>query len=189
MCRIAIAAFGNKDKCISGFIDVGELVSEATTKESERRAVVKEISAGGVVVNGKNVLVLRKFRGDWVLPKGRIEPGESLEETALREVGEESGMNCRINQYIGFVRYNYKKPNGEEVHKTVHYYTMTAEGGEMKPQREEGFCDSAFMPWRKALKLLRHDSERNMVRQAFTSAFPSNRGRRPRTNSRRNLMS
>lgn len=129
---------------------------------------MKETSAGGVIIRGKDVLVLRKFRGDWVLPKGRIEAGETLEQTALREVSEESGLTCRVGEYIGFVRYNYAKSNGVEVHKTVHYYTMTAEGGSMKPQREEGFCDSAFMPWRKAVKLLRHDSERSMVRQAFT---------------------
>ena len=134
---------------------------------------MKETSAGGVIVKGKEVLVLRKFRGDWVLPKGRIEAGETLEETALREVNEESGLTCRVGKYIGFVRYNYAKPNGIEVHKTVHYYTMTAEGGTMKPQREEGFCDSAFMPWRKAVKLLRHDSERYMVRQAFTGVAAS----------------
>lgn len=142
---------------------------------------MKEISAGGVVIDGKDVLVLRKFRGDWVLPKGRIESGETLEQTALREVHEESGLACRVGSYIGFVRYNYSKPNGIEVHKTVHYYTMTAEGGSMKPQREEGFCDSAFMPWRKAVKLLRHDSERNMVRQAFTGTPPAKKRRPPST--------
>ena len=134
---------------------------------------MKETSAGGVIIKGREVLVLRKFRGDWVLPKGRIEEGETLEQTALREVNEESGLACRVGDYIGFVRYNYSKPNGVEVHKTVHYYTMTAEGGTMKPQREEGFCDWAFMPWRKAVKLLRHDSERNMVRQAFSGSSSS----------------
>lgn len=148
---------------------------------------MKEISAGGVVIQGKDVLVLRKFRGDWVLPKGRIEAGETLEETALREVGEESGVQCHIDQYIGFVRYNYNKPSGVQVHKTVHYYTMTAEGGQMKPQREEGFCDSAFMPWRRAVQLLRHDSERNMVLQAFSGTFPQRKSERRETRSRRHL--
>ncbi len=141
---------------------------------------MKETSAGGVIIQGRDVLVLRKFRGDWVLPKGRTEAGETLEETALREVREESGLVCRVDHYIGFVRYNYTKPGGEIVHKTVHYYTMTEEGGDRKPQREEGFCDMTYMPWRKAVKLLRHDSERNMVQQAFTG---TPRGRKSR-NSR-----
>lgn len=140
---------------------------------------MKEISAGGVVMNDKEVLVLRKFRGDWVLPKGRIEKGEELEETALREVREESGLECEIDSYIGFVKYNYKKPGGELVHKTVHYYSMLETGGKLKPQREEGFSNSTFMPWKKAVKLLRHDSERNMVRQAFGKKNGENKaGRR-----------
>ena len=42
---------------------------------------MEEISAGGVVINNGNVAVLKKFRGEWVLPKGRVEKGESLEET------------------------------------------------------------------------------------------------------------
>lgn len=128
---------------------------------------MKEVSAGGVVINDKDVLVLRKFYGGWVLPKGRIEKDEELEDTALREVREESGLECRIDRYIGFVKYNYKKPSGDLVHKTVHYFSMSAMGGSLKPQREEGFANSTYMPWKKALKLLRHDSERNMVRQAF----------------------
>lgn len=139
---------------------------------------MKEVSAGGVVMQGREVLVLRKFRGDWVLPKGRIEKEETLEDTALREVEEESGLACEILHYIGFVRYNYNKANGEEVHKTVHYYSMHPVSGQLKPQREEGFCTSTFMPWRKAWKLLRHDSERNMVQQAFRGSGAKRSGRR-----------
>lgn len=128
---------------------------------------MKEISAGGVIASGNNVLVLHKFRGDWVLPKGRVEEGESLEDTALREVWEESGYQCQIHRKLGFVKYNYDLPDGTEVQKTVHYFAMTVIGGEARPQKEEGFRDSVFIPWKKAVKLLRHDSERNMVRTAF----------------------
>ena len=45
----------------------------------------EEISAGGVVLFGNAILLLRKFNGDWVLPKGRIEAGEQKKEAALRE--------------------------------------------------------------------------------------------------------
>lgn len=128
---------------------------------------MKEKSAGGVVVDHGKVLVLHKTRGGWVLPKGRVEAGESLEETALREVCEESGVSCRILHYLGYVRYNYKRPSGELVHKAVTFYSMAPQGGEPKPQKEEGFCDSVYMPWMKAVKLLRYDSEKNMVRNAF----------------------
>ena len=128
---------------------------------------MQEISAGGVVIDGNNVLVLKKYRGDWVLPKGRLEASESREQAALREVREESGVNCEIVRYIGFVKYNYRHFNGERVQKTVHYYHMTEKKGRLRPQKEEGFCEAVFLPWRKAAALLRHESERNMVRNAF----------------------
>ncbi|MDY3052622.1 MAG: NUDIX hydrolase [Ndongobacter sp.] len=128
---------------------------------------MQEVSAGGVVVDGNSVLVLKKYRGDWVLPKGRLEKDETLEQAALREVREESGVDCEIIRYVGFVKYNYRHSNGERVQKTVHYYYMIEKKGRLKPQREEGFCEATFMPWRKAAALLRHDSERNMVRNTF----------------------
>ena len=59
----------------------------------------EEISAGGVVLFGNAILLLRKFNGDWVLPKGRIEAGEQKKEAALREVleGDRSkGRNLKI---------------------------------------------------------------------------------------------
>ena len=57
----------------------------------------EEISAGGVVLFGNAILLLRKFNGDWVLPKGRIEAGEQKKEAALREVLEETNLStpCR----------------------------------------------------------------------------------------------
>lgn len=133
-----------------------------------KETVLKEKSAGGVIIDQGKVLVLHKARGGWVLPKGRVEAGESLEETALREVQEEAGVSCRILHYLGYVRYNYSRPNGELVHKEVCFYSMAPEKGTPTPQREEGFSDSLYMPWRKAVKMLRYDSEKNMVRNAFT---------------------
>lgn len=128
---------------------------------------MKETSAGGVIVNGSRVLVLKKYRGDWVLPKGRLEEGETTEEAALREVKEECGLTCEIVRYLGFVKYNYRHYNGQHVQKTVYYYTMEEKKGTIHPQKEEGFCEAGFMPWKKAMMLLRHESERNMVYNAI----------------------
>lgn len=129
---------------------------------------MREISAGGVVVEDNCVLLLRKFRGGWVLPKGRLESDESLEEAALREVREESGLLCRIIRSIGFVKYTYRNRKGEQVQKTVHYFYMEEEKGALHPQREEGFCEASYVPWRRALHLLRYESERRMVKTAFS---------------------
>ena len=54
----------------------------------------EEVSAGGVVLVGNAILLLKKYNGDWVLPKGKVEPGETHEETALREVKEETGVKA-----------------------------------------------------------------------------------------------
>ena len=60
---------------------------------------MKEVSSGRVVVLNGRVLALKKYRGDWVLPKGRLEGDESLEEAALREVYEETGIKTEIVRY------------------------------------------------------------------------------------------
>lgn len=128
---------------------------------------MEEISAGGVVVNKNSVLVLKKYRGDWVLPKGRLEEGETQEQAALREVHEESGVISSIKKYIGYVKYIYRHNTGESVNKTVHYYLMEIQASELKPQREEGFCEAVFIDYGKALNLLKHDAEKNMVKKAM----------------------
>lgn len=128
---------------------------------------MEEISAGGVVIHDDKVLVLKKFRGDWVLPKGRLEDGESQEQAALREVHEETGVKTDIVRYVGFVKYFYRHRDGTRVRKTVYYYLMSADEVDVCPQREEGFCDAVLMEEKRALQLLKHDAERNMVQKAF----------------------
>ena len=65
----------------------------------------KAVSCGGVVIfRGKILLLYKNFRNryeGWVLPKGTVETGESFEQTALREVKEETGVEAHINEYVG----------------------------------------------------------------------------------------
>ena len=85
--------------------------------------MVEEVSAGGVVIFGNAILLLKKFNGDWVLPKGRVEKNENIREAAIREVMEESGVKAEIIKYIGMVHYTYKNIKEDEtVFKTVHWY-------------------------------------------------------------------
>ena len=127
---------------------------------------MEEISAGGVVIYKGKVAVLKKFRGDWVLPKGRIEEGETLENAAIREVREESGLRADIMRYIGYVKYWYQHIEGRKVQKTVHYFYMNTKDTNLIPQKEEGFTEGAFMPFDKAIYSIKHDAEKNMVRKA-----------------------
>lgn len=125
-----------------------------------------EISAGGVVIHNGQFLLLKKFSNEWVLPKGRLEANETKEIAAIREVEEESGINAEIIRYLGFVRYDYQHSDGEKVKKTVHYFYMEAKEINLNPQREEGFVEAIFLPYEKAVKLVKHDAERNMIKSA-----------------------
>ena len=59
------------------------------------------ICAGGVVLRGEKFLAMKRFNGVWLLPKGHVDPGETLEETAVREVAEETGLKAQLGPKLG----------------------------------------------------------------------------------------
>ena len=90
--------------------------------------MIEAISCGGVVIFRGKILLLyknikNKYEG-WVLPKGTVEPGETHEETALREVLEESGSRAFIVDYVGRSEYSFTVPE-DVVAKEVHWYLMS----------------------------------------------------------------
>ncbi len=127
----------------------------------------KEKSAGGVVLRKDDVLLLKRFAGNWVLPKGHIEKDETAEIAALREVREETGVGASIDDFLGEVYYTYRKTNGTKIGKTVLFFRMTYEEGALRAQREEGFERAAFIPVNKAMHFLSHAGEREMLRVAL----------------------
>ena len=130
---------------------------------------MKEISSGGVVVFRNTILLLRKFNGDWVLPKGRLEKGENTESAALREVFEESGVKGEIIKYLGNINYEYKNIKKDEiVVKTVHWYLMKANNMESKPLKQEGFADAVFVHIDRATELVRYSDERKILTKSIT---------------------
>lgn len=128
---------------------------------------MKEHSAGGVVIEDGKILLLKKYFGDWVLPKGKMEKGETTSITALREVFEESGIKGEVIKRIGYARYVYMNQTDAKVSKRVDYYLMKKTGGSLIPQKEEGFQAAEFVEFDKAINLLKHSSERNMVKNAI----------------------
>jgi 8-oxo-dGTP diphosphatase len=88
-------------------------------------------AAGGVVVRDGRVLIVHRPRhGDWTLPKGKLDPGETWEQAALREVEEETGLRCALGDYLGATHYEV---DGEP--KEVRWWAMTADG-EARPANE-----------------------------------------------------
>ena len=123
-----------------------------------------EVSSGGVVAFGNTILLLKKYNGDWVLPKGRVENGESTKEAALREVLEEAGVKGQILDYIGEVNYKYKNLRKNEiVYKTVHWYLMKASSMDCVPQKKEGFVDAKFVHMDKVKQILKYTDEQKII--------------------------
>ncbi|AUN13002.1 NUDIX family hydrolase [[Clostridium] sordellii] len=129
----------------------------------------EEVSAGGVVLFGNAVLLLRKFNGDWVLPKGKVEVGENKEDAALREVLEETGVKADILKYLGEIHYTFKENWDENraVHKTVFWYLMQARSMDTIPQKEEGFIDAKFVHLDRVVDLARYDDEKEIIKVAL----------------------
>ncbi len=100
-------------------------------------------AAGGIVTNGNNETLFIKRLGKWDLPKGKIEQDESLEQAALREVEEETGLQELIlEEFVNNTFHIYTERNGTRVLKTTYWFTMSYVGDKpAKPQTEEGITD------------------------------------------------
>jgi len=128
-------------------------------------------SAGGVVwrsgASGLEVLIIhRQNPAEWRLPKGKLEPGETPEEAAVREVHEETGIQADVEKLLGATRYRYQEqPNGPWYDKRVTFYLMRPVAGRV--HREKGLDAVGFTPSEAALHMLTFDTERNIVRMAI----------------------
>lgn len=130
-----------------------------------------EVSAGGVVVFGNAILLLRKYNGDWVLPKGKVEVNEDIAETATREVLEEGGVKANIVKYLGKIHYTFRNTREEDeiVNKTVHWFLMEARSMECIPQRQEGFVDALFVHINRASQIAKYEDEKKIIIKAIQS--------------------
>ena len=125
--------------------------------------MIEATSCGGVVIYRGKILVLfksyrNKYEG-WVLPKGTVEEGETFEETAIREVHEETGVRAKIVRYVGKSRYTFNVPE-DTVEKDVHWYLMASDSYYSRPQREEYFIDSGYYKYHEAYHLLKFSNEK-----------------------------
>ncbi|WP_040948357.1 NUDIX hydrolase [Gorillibacterium massiliense] len=135
---------------------------------------MKVISAGGVVYrkNGTalEIQLIRDRFGKMTLAKGKMEPGETVEETALREIAEETGIIGRIIKPLSIVSYVDHVNGPEPIDKEAHYYLVEATGGVMKAQIEE-IDGVGWYPPMEALKLQQESGYGNndgVVQQALT---------------------
>lgn len=127
------------------------------------------VSAGGVVVQRvadriQVALVGNSQRDTWYLPKGGLDKGETIEQAAVREVVEETGLDVRVVRPIRAIFYWFNA-RGARVHKTVHYFLMEAIGGDFS-RRDTENDRAAWFDLAEALTLMSYDNEADVVRES-----------------------
>ena len=134
--------------------------------------VKNAVSAGGVVYRGSPqgpefVLCGRSGLGTWSLPKGTPDAGETLEETALREVREETGLQVELEEPLGSITYWFTLSSNESrCHKTVHFYLMGERGGSVDLHDQE-FDTVRWFPAEEALRALTYSNEATVAQRAI----------------------
>jgi 8-oxo-dGTP pyrophosphatase MutT (NUDIX family) len=128
-------------------------------------------SAGGVVhrsVGGRTeiLLVHRRVPVLWALPKGTPNSGESLPETASREVREETGIQVEIEDSLGSISYFFVRQR-TRFHKTVHFFLMRPVGGGID-QHDHEFDEVRWFQLEEAVQIMSYATEREVVERAST---------------------
>jgi 8-oxo-dGTP pyrophosphatase MutT (NUDIX family) len=136
---------------------------------SGRLRRVEEVSAGGLVVRGPDTdlegaligKLDRRGRLLWSLPKGHVEAGETLEQTAAREVAEETGIIGDVLGPLGTVDYWFVF-EGRRIHKTVHHFLLDAVAGVLSDADVE-VTEVAWVPLREVPERLAYPDERKLI--------------------------
>lgn len=130
----------------------------------------EEISAGGVVVrlhDGRPLfLLIRDSYRNWGFPKGHLEPGETADAAAMREVAEETGLgDLRLRAEIETIDW-YFRFRGRLIHKVCHFYLMESDSAVTSPQRDEGITACRWETFERAAELVSYENARAVLRRA-----------------------
>jgi len=153
-----------------------------TQEESIRRLELThrtETSAGAIILcelEGKLKIALAQHQRStktWVLPKGHVEEGESLEEAALREIYEEAGLdNVQLIKHLGTIMRESVKSNGDVVQKTIHFYLAYALSNNHSPAPSDlSFTEVGWFTPAEAIELLPYETEQAFLREHLAPLF------------------
>ena len=120
-------------------------------------------AAGGILIRRTRqgqlevAVVHRPGREDWSYPKGKVEPGETFEDCARREVLEETGLRCRLGRFVGHTEYRDRKDRP----KIVAYWLMAPESGFFYPNEEVD--ELRWLSVDEARELLSYERDRDLL--------------------------
>ena len=130
---------------------------------------VEEISAGGLVLDQSGPILRaaliarhdRRGRLIWSLPKGHVELGETVQEAAIREVREETGIDSTVLAPLGTIDFWFMAED-KRIHKTVHHFILNAHGGELSDEDRE-VIEVAWIPLDEVAAKLAYRDERKLM--------------------------
>ncbi|MDK2899282.1 MAG: hypothetical protein PWQ10_469 [Patescibacteria group bacterium] len=132
------------------------------TKKNQIQEIVREPTAGGIIFRRDKtgeveILLAQDIKNRWTIPKGHIEEGETAEQTAKREIGEEVGlMDVKIIGWLGKVHFRYRRVD-KLVLMTTQIYLVKALGDTNATEKDHWMNDLRWFKFRDALDAIEYD--------------------------------
>lgn len=117
-------------------------------------------------------LLIRDPYENWGLPKGHVERGETPEQTAIREVSEETGLgDLEVQEPLDTIDWFFRE-GPDLIHKYCHFYLMETATARTVPQTDEGITECVWLPLQDALGTLTYDNARTVLEMAGARVLP-----------------
>ena len=139
------------------------LDQKAFKKKPAIKEIVREPTSGGIVFrfnekkNDIEILLIQDSKNRWTIPKGHIEAGETAKQTAIREIGEEAGLNhIKVLSWLGKIHFKYRRVD-KLVLMTTQIYLVRALDGKERPTKEKWMNGIKWFSFRDALNAIEYD--------------------------------